>query len=104
MLSPYRHTLGRKARPMKCIETKADALEAANAALDLIRAIQSSGINFDDDAIDVSFASARADLEFVCHSWAKPSPEGCSHHKNEDGSRYCRDCGAPLPPHTEKNK
>ena len=75
---------------MKRIEAKADAFVAASAALDLIRAIQSSGINFGDDAIDVSLASARADLEFVCHSWARPLPDRC-------------ECGDPLP-HTEKSK
>jgi hypothetical protein len=87
---------------MKRIETKTDAFVAASAALDIVKAIQSSGINF-GDAIDVSFASARADLEFVCHSLTRPLTEGCSRHSAEDGSRYCRKCGVPLP-YAEKSK
>lgn len=90
---------------MKRIETKVDAFVAASAALDLIRAIQSSGINFDNEAVDVSLATARSDLEFVCKLFAPPStsPERCPDHSTEDGSRYCRKCGAPLP-YTEKSK
>lgn len=52
---------------MKRIETTQEALAAANQALDLIKAIQAAKIRgvVADDALDVSLASARSDLEFV---------------------------------------
>lgn len=89
---------------MKRIETVQEALAAANQALDLVKAIQAAKIRgiVVDEAIDVSFASARADLEFVCHSLAKLPSEGCS-HSSEDGARYCQKCGVPLP-YAEKSK
>ena len=52
---------------MKRIETTQEALSAANEALDIVKAIQAAKIRgiVADDAIDVSLASARSDLEFV---------------------------------------
>ncbi len=52
---------------MKRIENAQEALAAANQALDIIKAIQAAKIRgiVADEAIDVSLASARSDLEFV---------------------------------------
>lgn len=91
---------------MKRIETTQEALAAANEALDFIKAIQAAKIQVvAADSVDISLAAARSDLEFVCRLFALSAtpPERCPHHSPEDGSRYCRKCGVPLP-YEEKSK